>query len=96
MKILHLVYSGLGGGTSVVFSLIEGNKNKLIKNEILFSGPKIYSDTKSKALSLNAKFSYIKTIKLLSFISYFSMFLFSFIMRSAIKFYFYSFIICNV
>jgi glycosyltransferase involved in cell wall biosynthesis len=72
MKILHLVYSGLGGGASVVFSLIEGNRNKLIKNEILFSGPKIYNDIKSKALSLNAKFKYIKTVKLLSFISYFS------------------------
>ena len=72
MKILHLVYSGLGGGISVVFSLIEGNKNKLIKNEILFSGPRIYRDTKKKALNLNAKFDYVKTIKLLSFISYIS------------------------
>jgi glycosyltransferase involved in cell wall biosynthesis len=72
MKILHIVYSGLGGGISVVFSLIEGNKNKLINNEILFSGPKIYRDVKSKALELNAKFNYIKTIKLLSFLSYYS------------------------
>lgn len=72
MKILHLVYSGLGGGITVVFSLIEGNKNKLIKNEILFSGPKIFNDAKLKAFSLNAKFDYIKTIKVLSFISYFS------------------------
>jgi glycosyltransferase involved in cell wall biosynthesis len=72
MKILHCVYSGLGGGISVVFSLIEGNNNKLIKNEILFSGPKIYRDIKKKALNLNAKFDYIKTIKLLSFISYIS------------------------
>jgi hypothetical protein len=55
MKILHLVYSGLGGGISVVFSLIEGNKNKLIKNEILFSGPRIYRDTKKKSTELKCK-----------------------------------------
>jgi glycosyltransferase involved in cell wall biosynthesis len=72
MKILHLVYSGLGGGMSVVFSLIEGNKNKLITNEILFSGPQIHNDIKYKTLELNTKFSYIKTIKLLSFFYYFS------------------------
>ena len=46
MNVLHLVYSGLGGATSVVFSLIEGDKNKILNSKIIFTGPKIYKNYK--------------------------------------------------
>jgi hypothetical protein len=46
MNALHLAYSGLGGTTSVVFSLIEGDKNKILNSKIIFTGPKIHKDYK--------------------------------------------------
>ena len=38
MKVLHLVYSGMGGATNLVFSVVEGDKSKKLKQKILFSG----------------------------------------------------------
>jgi glycosyltransferase involved in cell wall biosynthesis len=63
MEVLHLAYSGLGGTASVVFSLIEGDKNKILNNSILFTGPKINSDYKIKSKRLGVKFNYVRTIK---------------------------------
>jgi glycosyltransferase involved in cell wall biosynthesis len=63
MNALHLVYSGLGGTTSVVFSLIEGDKNKILNSKIVFTGPKIHKDYKIKSIKLGVQFSYVKTIK---------------------------------
>ena len=38
MKILQIVYPGLGGTGSVSFSLIEGQTKKQYKNHFLFIG----------------------------------------------------------
>jgi glycosyltransferase involved in cell wall biosynthesis len=71
MKVLHLVYSGMGGSASVVFSFIEADKKKIFNNSILFSGPRIYNDYIKKSSKLVKNFSYIKTIKFISFFYYF-------------------------
>jgi glycosyltransferase involved in cell wall biosynthesis len=63
MEVLHLAYSGLGGTASVVFSLIEGDKKKILNNSILFTGPEINSDYKIKSIRLGIKFNYVRTIK---------------------------------
>jgi len=36
MKAVHIVYSGLGGASSLVFSLIEADKKKKIKTRNYF------------------------------------------------------------
>ena len=38
MKIIQIVYSGLGGNSSVAFSLVEGQLNKKYKNIFIFTG----------------------------------------------------------
>ena len=40
MKTLHVLYSGLGGASSVVFSLLKENKKKILKNndKIILTG----------------------------------------------------------
>ena len=49
MKALHILYSGLGGSSSVVFSLLKENKkNHLIKQDILFTGTYLFSEYKKK------------------------------------------------
>lgn len=53
VKVLHLVYSGLGGASNVVFSLIEADrKKKFLNQNILFIGPKLnkYFSTKCRQL----------------------------------------------
>lgn len=66
---LHLVYSGLGGASSTVFSLIEAKKKKL-NHSIFFIGPKFLNDFKFKSEKLNIKFIWIKTIKFFYLISF--------------------------
>ena len=49
MKILQIVYPGLGGTGSVSFSLIEGQTKKQYKNHFLFIGiEKLITDYKKK------------------------------------------------
>lgn len=62
MKILQIVYPGLGGNGAVAFSLVEGqNKNKKFKNFFLFYGiERIINGYKRKSLALNVKFFYLK------------------------------------
>jgi hypothetical protein len=44
LKILQIIYSGVGGTGSVATSLIEGDKNKLFDHKIIFSGvEKVFS-----------------------------------------------------
>lgn len=71
MKVLHLLFSGLGGTADVVFSILEADKEKKTNQSILFSGPKIYKNYKDKVKKLNIKYSFIKTKKYLPFFSYF-------------------------
>ena len=78
MKALHILYSGLGGSSSVVFSLLKENKkNHLIKQDILFTGTYLFSEYKKKIKKKNNYF-FIKTIKFLSWLSWFKVFLFLF------------------
>ena len=51
-NVLHLVYSGLGGASNVVFSLIEADKKRFLNQNILFIGPKLnkYFNSKCKKL----------------------------------------------
>ena len=69
MKIVHLVYSGIGGAGTVVLSLIkEDLKFKKNSSNVLFIGPK-FSKIYKKILS-NKKYFFIKTIKYLQFLSW--------------------------
>ena len=38
MKILQIVYSGLGGNSSVAFSIVEGQSKGKYKNHFIFTG----------------------------------------------------------
>lgn len=62
MKILQVVYSGLGGTSSVAFSLVEGqNKKDKIINFFLFYGvEQLVNDYKKKCINLNIKYSFLK------------------------------------
>ena len=65
MKIMQIVYPGLGGNSTVAFSLVEGQKrNKKIKNFFLFCGvEKLIVSYKKKCSNLNIKFFYLKKNK---------------------------------
>ena len=65
MKIMQIVYPGLGGNSVVAFSLVEGQrKNKKLKNFFLFCGvEKLIKSYKKKCLSLNINYSYLKKKK---------------------------------
>jgi glycosyltransferase involved in cell wall biosynthesis len=73
-KILHLLYSGIGGTSSVVFSLIEADKKKKLDQSILFIGPILIKDFIMKSQKLKINYSWIKTIKFIYFSSYISVF----------------------
>ena len=64
MKIIQIVYSGLGGVSSVAFSLVEGQSNKKYKNIFIFTGiEKIKQSYLSKCKKLKIKSFYIKKKK---------------------------------
>lgn len=73
IKILHMVYSGIGGTSAVVFSLIEAD-NKQLKHSIIFSGPKLIEDYKNKCKKLKINYNWIKTKKFFYFFSFFLIF----------------------
>jgi glycosyltransferase involved in cell wall biosynthesis len=68
-QILHLVYPGISGSKDVVFSLIEADKKKKLKHNILFVGPKLFNHDLKNSKKLGAKFSWVKTIKFFYFFS---------------------------
>lgn len=72
MKVLHLVYSGMGGATNLVFSVVEGDKSKKLNQRILFSGPNFFKSNKSRSIKLKVKFNWIKTLKFFQYLSYLS------------------------
>ena len=41
MKVLQIVYSGIGGNSAVAFSLIQGDVYKKWEKSIIFSGKEI-------------------------------------------------------
>jgi glycosyltransferase involved in cell wall biosynthesis len=73
IKILHMVYSGVGGTSAVVFSLIEADKKKL-NHSIIFSGPEFIKDYKNKCKKLKINYNWIKTKKFIYFNSFFLIF----------------------
>jgi hypothetical protein len=62
MKIMQIVYPGLGGTSAIAFSLVEGQKkNKEIKNFFLFCGVEnLISIYKKKCLNSNIKYFFLK------------------------------------
>lgn len=61
MKIMQVVYPGLGGTSSVAFSIVEGQNKKKEKNFFLFYGiEKLINQYQHKCSNLNIKFTYIK------------------------------------
>jgi hypothetical protein len=66
LKILQVVYSGVGGTGSVATSLIDGDKNVRFTHEIIFSGvEKIFSGYKDLCVKKNInyyKFGGIKSL----------------------------------
>ena len=76
MKALHILYSGLGGASSVVFSLLnENKKNFLIKQDVLFTGDYLLKDYKRKVKETKSKWFFVKTKKFYSWLSWFEVFL---------------------
>jgi glycosyltransferase involved in cell wall biosynthesis len=75
VKTLHLVYSGLGGPASVVFSLIEADKKKILNQNILFIGPYLNKYFCNKCRKFLIQYNWIKTIKYSYFFSFFKTFL---------------------
>ena len=74
MKITHIVYSGLGGASSVTDSLIN-NQNGKNNQSVIYVGPSINSEN----IKLNKKdskknFFYIKTIKFFSLLYFIKIF----------------------
>ena len=69
MKIVHLVYSGIGGSSNICLSLFkEDLKYKKYLSQIIFSGP-LFSEIIKKKVRYS-KFFFIKTIKYLQFLSW--------------------------
>ena len=69
-KVLHLVYSGMGGASSVVFSLIEADKKNFLSQSILFIGPKFNKYFSTKCKKLKVQYSWIVTTKFFYFFSF--------------------------
>jgi hypothetical protein len=65
MKIMQIVYPGLGGNSAVAFSLVEGQrKNKKINNFFLFCGvEKLIKNYQNKCSILNIQYFYLKKNK---------------------------------
>lgn len=71
MKALHILYSGIGGSASVVFSLLNENKRDfLIKQNVLFTGDNLSKDYKKKVNKTKNKYFFIKTKKFYPWLSW--------------------------
>jgi len=66
LKILQIVYPGLGGSASVAFSLVEGQKSKIkYKNYFLFYGiENLLITHKKNCKKLNINFYFLKKKKI--------------------------------
>ena len=64
MKVMQIVYSGLGGNSSVAFSLVEG-QNKIYKNFFVFVGVEsLRKDFINKCKKNKIKYKYFKKKRL--------------------------------
>ena len=69
-KIVHLVYPGIGGASSVVFNIVESNKiEKKWKDFLIFSGPNISERNKDFLKRIKSEYFFNKSIKFLSFLT---------------------------
>jgi glycosyltransferase involved in cell wall biosynthesis len=77
MKALHILYSGLGGSSSVVFSLLNENKKEfMIRQNVLFTGSYLFKGYGNKIKNLDSNYFFIKTKKFFSWFYWFKVFLF--------------------
>ena len=75
MKVLHILYSDIGGTFDVVYSIIKKNSNSYWTDKILLTGPNLFDSYKSRALKLKIKIDYIRTIRFLPFFFWIEIFL---------------------
>lgn len=75
MRVLHILFSDIGGTFDVVHSLIAKNSNSYWTDQILLTGPDIFNSYKSRAFKLKIKLDYIKTIRFLPFLFWIEVFL---------------------
>ena len=74
-KIVHLLYPGIGGTSSVVFNILEINKTeKKWKDFLIFSGPNFSKRNKDILKKTKCKYFFNKSIKYLSFLTWHKIF----------------------
>ena len=75
MKVLHILYSDIGGTFDVVHSIIKKNSNFYWIDKILLTGPNLFNSYKSRVLKLKIKIDFIKTIRFLPFLFWIKIYL---------------------
>lgn len=68
MKVLHILYSDIGGTFDVVYSIIKKNSNIDWTDQIILTGPKIFNPYKVRVKKLKIFIRYIRTIRFLPFL----------------------------
>ena len=63
MKVLHILYSDIGGTFDVVHSIIKKNSNSYWTDQVLLTGPNLFNSYKSRVFKLKIKLDYVKTIR---------------------------------
>jgi glycosyltransferase involved in cell wall biosynthesis len=75
MKVLHILYSDIGGSFDVVHSIIKKNSNYHWIDQVLLTGPNLFNSYKSRIFKLRIKLDYVKTIRFLPFLFWIMIFL---------------------
>ena len=75
MKVLHILYSDIGGTFDVVHSIIKKNSNSYWTDQVLLTGPNLFNSYKSRVFKLKIKLDYVKTIRFLPFFFWIKIFL---------------------
>jgi glycosyltransferase involved in cell wall biosynthesis len=75
VKVLHILYSDLGGTFDVVHSIVKKNLNSNWTDQILLTGPVLYDSYKSRISKLKISMEYVKTIRFLPFLFWLIIFL---------------------
>lgn len=75
MKVLHILYSDIGGTFDVVHSIIKKNSNSYWIDQVLLTGPNLFNSYKSRVFKLKIKLDYVKTVRFLPFLFWIKIFL---------------------
>jgi glycosyltransferase involved in cell wall biosynthesis len=75
MKVLHILYSDIGGTFDVVHSIIKKNSNSYWTDQVLLTGPNLFNSYKSRVFKLKIKLDYVKTVRFLPFLFWIKIFL---------------------